>query len=303
MMKRLFLESIEKWSGNGVLSLMGPTGSGKSSTLVSHLRKNPQIKHPLLVSVDAVAVYRGLDIGSAKAIGQDRSDFAWAGLDFKNADETCSVRDFLDEVENDIAQALTDERAVVFVGGSGFYENALVEGLAPGGASDPDFQKQLETVTNEALYKRLNYFDKRWGEFLHVNDRYRLTRYLDLVERQGFNWQDLRESKKRNPKLQKLWRETTCVILGLEWPRETYLERLETRIHEMWDLGWAEETRALLEKYPAESVGLQTIGYKEMVEHLQDSQSTIEKTKQRILMAHIQYVKRQKTWLRSLKGA
>jgi tRNA dimethylallyltransferase len=303
-MKRVFLGSLDEWSGTGVLSLMGPTGSGKTSTLLAHLRKRTELQEALLVSVDAVAVYRGLDIGSAKAMGPDRDAFDWAGLDFKNPDETCTVRDFLDAVETPIAEALEEGRPVVLVGGSGFYENALVEGLAPGAASDPDFQKQLEAHSNETLHKRLVGFDKRWGEFLHSNDRYRLTRYLDLVERQGFNWTDLRETKRRNDRLKRVWSQTSCVVLGLEWSREIYLERLTERISQMWSGAWLSEVRELLEHYPPNSVGLQTIGYKEVVQHVLDPKSqSEERTKELILFAHLQYVKRQKTWLRGLVSA
>jgi len=301
MMKRRFLDSLESWSGEGVLSLMGATGSGKTSALISLLRARSPLKNALLVSVDAVAVYEGLDIGSAKARGQDRLDFEWSGLDIKRPSEDCSVRDFLDAVERPIENALSEGRPVVLVGGSGFYENALVEGLAPGAASDPDFQKQLETQSSESLYKRLVAYDKRWGEFLHLNDRYRLTRYLDLVERQGFNWRDLRETKRRHPGLSRIWSQTACVILGLDWSREIYAERLKKRIAEMWEEGWVREVESLLKIYAPSAPGLQTIGYREMVEHLQRPESqTAELTKEKILLAHIQYVKRQKTWLRGL---
>ncbi len=303
-MKRVFLASLEEWSGKGVLSLMGPTGSGKTTALLAQLRRSSALRETLIVSVDAVAVYRGLDIGSAKAMGADREDFLWSGLDFKNPDEPCTVRDFLDDVETPLAQAIEAGRPVVLVGGSGFYENALVEGLAPGAASDPDFQTQLVAIPNEILHKRLVSFDKRWGEFLHVNDRYRLTRYLDLVERQGFNWTDLRETKSRHPLLRKLWSRTECVVLGLDWPRETYVERLNSRIHSMWSTGWPEEVADLLSRYPASAHGLETIGYKEVVQHILDPKHQHEeRTKELVLFAHLQYVKRQKTWLRGLVSA
>jgi tRNA A37 N6-isopentenylltransferase MiaA len=69
----------------------------------------------------------------------------------------------------------------------------------------------------------------------------------------------------------------------------------------MWGLGWPAELRKLLERYPSDAVGLQTIGYKEVLEHILNPQSlSEERTKELILFAHLQYVKRQKTWLRGL---
>jgi tRNA dimethylallyltransferase len=306
MMKRKFLGALDEWSGEGVLSLMGPTGSGKTSSLIAYLARQNWQKQPLLVSIDAVAVYRRLDIGSAKPLGTERAHHEWVGLDIKNPDEPCTVRNFLDAVEESIAEALEVHRPVVLVGGSGFYEKALVEGQAPGAASDPDFQKSLEALSNEALHRRLSGFDGRWAQFIHLNDRYRLTRYLDLVERQGFLWQDLRETQHRSPRLRKLWSETSCVILGLDWPRETYVERLQARVRGMWVQGWLEEVRRLLKDYSAESPGLQTMGYKEIAERVSSGSdlgpSDQERLQSQILAAHVHYVKRQKTWLRRLQS-
>jgi tRNA dimethylallyltransferase len=311
MMKRRFLQSFEPWlqtlnqkSKPRVLSVLGPTGSGKTGFVVQLLRKHPHLlsQNPLLVSIDAVSVYRELDIGSAKVSGPDRSDFDWIGLDILDVSESITVRRFLDSVEIPIAQAIEEGRPVILCGGSGFYERALVEGQAPGAESDPLYQETLKAIDNSILAQRLYRFDPRWKDKVHANDRYRLTRFLDLVERQGFSYDDLFHSKIRHPRLRSLWTETDTLLLGLERPREEYLQILSTRIDSMFREGFEAEARALYNKWGPQAPGLASMGYREMNDFF-EGRFNLEQTKARILQSHLDYVKKQKTWFRGLSTA
>lgn len=306
-MKRTLLDSIDDWNGQGVLSVLGPTGSGKTSTVIDFLRKLPpqQAKDFLLVNVDSVAFYRGLDIGSAKVSGNDRSDFEWIGLDFLNPDEPSTARRFLDTVEPQIVEALQDKRPVLLVGGSGFYERALVEGVSPGEASDADFQKSLEPYSNEQLHARLLEQDAKWGEKIFPNDRYRVTRYLDLTERQGLSYAEIKETKLRNPQLEDLWNETFTLVLKANTDRKLFRDPLAQRIDEMIKAGWVEETKNLLEQYRSTDPGMQSIGYRDLCSWLETASPSTsneppESLKVQILQSHLHYVKKQQTWLRPL---
>lgn len=298
-MKRIPIQNIEEWNSQGVLSVMGPTGSGKSSTVVSFLRNLPEGESDkyLLVSVDSVAFYRGLDIGSAKVLREDRKDFSWIGLDFLDPNEPASTKQFLEEVETPILDHLNKSLPVILVGGSGFYEQALVDGLAPGAKSDPQFQKELEAFSNEELHERLLKFDKNWGEKIFPNDRYRVTRYLDLVERQGFSRKELYGVRIRNADLRQIWNETYSLVLKPEIPKSEFKGPLENRIEEMMSQGWLDEVKELLKTWKPEDPGMQSMGYKEIVSYL-ENQIDLTECKEQILNAHLYYVKRQKTWFR-----
>lgn len=312
MMRREFINSsqirddifkTQSTQSPSVLSVLGPTASGKTDFVINLLRSRPKLlnQNPLLVSIDAVTVYRGLNIGAAKVSGADRQDFDWIGLDILDPSEGITVRRFLDAVELPIAVAIEKGRPVILCGGSGFYERALVEGQAPGAESDLDFQKSLESFNNEALAKRLYSMGPEWKNKIHSNDRYRLTRYLDLTERQGFSYQDLFFTKLRHPRLRSLWTHTKTLFLGVDWPRETYSERLSLRIEKMFENGFLEEAQSLISVWSSSAPGLSSMGYREMMEYF-DGHLSLEQTKTKILQSHLDYVKKQKTWFRGMQN-
>ncbi len=128
-MKREF---FTKWSGQSlpaVMSIVGPTGTGKSSLAqaLSDKHYNKSGQRPLMVSADSVALYRGLDIGSAKPDLDSIQKYGWIGIDLFRPDEVCTARAFIDKVEAPITEALKNKTPILIVGGSMFYERALVE--------------------------------------------------------------------------------------------------------------------------------------------------------------------------------
>ena len=296
MGSRKWISNIESWDGMGVLSVLGPTGSGKTSTVLSEVGKRFPLKFPSLVSVDAVAAYRGLDIGSAKPQGLELAEHSWCGLDIVDASESISVARYLLSVSPQVEDALQAQRPVVLVGGSHFYERALVEGSAPGLASDPEFLSSLGP--SELLHRSLCLQDPRWEQKVHLNDRYRLERYSDLVIRQGLSFDDLFSAPKSGLLL-KL--DITCLALGLDIDFDSNRVRLQERIAKMIEAGWIDEVQALLAKgYKPSDPGLQNVGYLEICEHLSGKLSRPDMLEQ-ILTKHQQLSKKQRTWIRGLQ--
>lgn len=299
-MKRFFLRQIQDWNESDVLSVLGPTGSGKTSLVLGEIRRRyPQnLKHPCLVSLDAVSVYRGLDIGSAKPLGNSRLDFDWAGIDMADPDVKVTAADFVKEVLPRIELALKANRPVILVGGSHFYERALVEGMSPGEASDPEFQKSLEATSAGDLHARLLEKDPRWSK-LHINDRYRICRYLDLVERQGLSFDELNAGVLKN---QRAWDSTATLVLGVDANPDDIRQQMRSRIREMLVQGWIPETQKLLNLYGATAPAIGAVGYREILEYLaspKESRSPMD-LEEKILVAHMQLAKKQRTWLRGL---
>jgi tRNA dimethylallyltransferase len=290
-LNRIFIQTIEDWSRTRPLSIIGPTGSGKTSTLVSFLRKNSI--SPLLVSLDSVAAYKDLDIGASKPAGADLADFNWTGLSFLEATEKVNANLLKQAVLPEINSQKPSASPPIFVGGTHFYERFVIEGAAPGEASDPDYLVELQQIGKEKAFVMLREKDPRWAEFLHANDEYRIFRYSDLVLRQGIDFDSLREGS-QHP----LFPELECLILNPD--RDELIVKLKNRIDEMIEAGWIEETKALVAKYGADAYALQSVGYFEIVNFLRRGEQDFDQLKSEILIRHRQLAKRQRTWLRSL---
>lgn len=296
MIQREWLDHLDSWSGEGIVSVVGPTGSGKSAAVAQLVERRWPTRRdfPLFVSVDAVSVYRGLEIGSAKPTPQERQGQEWLGLDLANASAKVTAADFVRAVLPGLEAAIAKGRPVLAVGGSHFYERALFEGMAPGAASDPAFQVTLMKLSGAELRTRLLARDERWS-WIHENDRYRLTRYLDLTERQNLSYDELASPASTRP-----WKTVSTCVFGVEDDPEAREQRLRTRIQAMFRAGWIAETEKLLEKWGPEAPALGSVGYREIVAHLR-GQLPADSLEEAVLIAHQQLAKKQRTWLRGLQ--
>jgi tRNA dimethylallyltransferase len=301
-LKREFLESIDQWSPDSLfLSIIGPTASGKTAAALVEARKIPKARQPLLVSVDAGAVYSGVDIGTAKPTLAEQEEFNWAGISFVPPRKPCDLNLFVSHAHPQIEQALSTGRAVWLVGGSHFYEQAFTQGQMPGAASDPIFLQSLSHESNLDLYSKLGRLDQRWAEKVHPNDRYRLKRFSDLVRRQGLSFDQL--SVPVAPTFHRYLKSIPTLVLGDQVPRDVYESRIERRVHDWISGGWVDEVKALVKSgLDPEAPGLQVMGYPEVVSVVQ-GESTIKEVAPQIVTQHLQLVKKQKTWLRGLKSS
>lgn len=292
---RKFLEQIKK-DPKQIYSIVGPTGTGKTKLALDlATRLGPQ--NVLLVSVDSVAFYKKLDIGSAKPLGPEREGFCWEGLDYLDISEQATSSNFVELVMPKIQEAFSKGRYVLVVGGSHFYERALLMGRMPGEPSGADFQDKLSSFSNEQLHKKLLEFDQRFKLKIHVSDRYRITRYLDLVERQGLSFEQLMTSKDQRP-----WDMVyTYPILG-ELDLELRTKVLKNRTIQMIKAGWIEEVQELLKSGASpEDPGLKTVGYREVVGYLTNKLfSSVDELTEAIVLSHRQLAKVQRTWVRGL---
>lgn len=288
-LQRKFIRSIEEWSQSVPLSVLGPTGSGKTSTVLNFSKKLSQ--KPLLVSLDSVAAYKELNIGSSKPTLEELSFFKWIGLDLVSINEKINASIMKSAVLAGLRNL--DSKALIFVGGTHFYERFILEGSAPGEASDFKFIKELEAQGAKKALEALIKVDSRWGDFLHLNDHFRIFRYGDLVLRQGLSYEVLRRGSD-----QALYPVVETLILDVE--KDLLEEKLKKRIDQMFEAGWLQEVELLLKVFPAHSPGFQTIGYVEVVEYLTQKKISFTDLKEKILIRHRQLAKQQRTWLRSL---
>jgi tRNA dimethylallyltransferase len=275
-----------------LLVVFGETGAGK--TEIAHevaLRCGGEI-----VSADAFAVYRGLDIGTAKPDAARQSEVRYHLIDVAEPEEPYSAGRWAREARAAIEDVVRRGRLPIVCGGSGFYLSALLDGLAPGAARDEGLR--------EALFE---WADRHGAleahRFLAVNDpaaaaripvanlKYTL-RALEILLLTGAPASARLRSREADG-----WPERCRVVkVGLRPDRTALSVRIETRVQRMLDGGWGEEVQRLLNRgLPVESNSFQAIGYREVAEWVLGRISRQE-AQERIVKATRGLAKRQRTW-------
>lgn len=273
--------------------LAGPTASGKSA-LALELTRHSSVAVEI-ISADAMMVYRGMDIGTAKPSAQERHEVPHHLLDLRNPDAPFSVADYVPLAENAIAEVLGRKHIPLLVGGTGFYIRALSQGLPTVPEADPEVQETLwqryQAEGLAPLKRELKAHSPEDAERAADNPR-RVVRALEILQRTG-------RAPKDFPYTQPRFR--YCKLV-LNPPLETLKPRITARTDAMFAAGLVDEVKALLERYPEQPTALQAIGYKEVAAHLR-GETTLAEAKDTVQQATVRYAKRQRTWFRKEPGA
>ena len=279
-----------------VLAIVGPTAVGKSALAL-------ELAGPLggeIVNADALQVYRGLDIGTAKPSAEDCRRVPHHLLDILDPREAFSAGEFARRARQAIEEIRGRGRLPILVGGSGLYLRALVEGISPIPPIDPGLREELRRRFDreglEGLRADLERLDPETAERLAPRDSQRHLRALEVVLGTG---RPLSSWTGRAPvgggSVEAVW-------IGLTAPRGLLYDRLAVRVGRMLADGWVDEVRRLLASGLTPSApAFQAIGYRELAGHLA-GEATLEEAKERIVRATRQYAKRQMTWFRRQSG-
>jgi tRNA dimethylallyltransferase len=266
--------------------LGGPTASGKSS-VAQALAEQLGLE---IVAADAMQVYRGMDIGTAKPGPEERARVPHHLLDIVTPAEAFSVADYVRAAEAALKAVLERGRLPLVVGGTGFYIRALAEGLPTAPPADPAAQAPLWKAIEEngldpmlAELERLSPDDAARAQ---RNPR-RVVRALEVLRRTG-------RPPSAFPRTVPAFRYDKVALLPT---LDTLRPRIRQRSQRMFENGLVEEVRALLEAYPEPLTALQAIGYKEVATHLA-GRSTLEEAQLAVTIATLQYARRQRTWFR-----
>jgi len=234
--------------------IVGATAVGKSSVALAvaeHLGAE-------IVNADATALYRGLDIGSAKATPADRARVPHHLVDVFDPRETCSVVDYQRLAYAAIDDVLARGVRPLMVGGSGLYIRAVVEGYVfPPARPDPALRARLERQDPAELHRRLSDVDPVAAARTHRNNVRRVVRALEVYEQTGQPLSSFESA--RAPRY-------AARRVGLRRSRAELFERIDQRIDQMFEGALVAEVRGLLEAgVPPDAPALCAIGYKEVV--------------------------------------
>jgi tRNA dimethylallyltransferase len=275
--------------------LAGPTACGKSATsLILADRLNAEI-----ISLDSMAIYRQMDIGTAKPSISDRQKVAHHLIDIAEPHEEYSVAEFVRHAACAAEEIAGRGRVPLFVGGTGLYLRSILRGLSEGPEADWEFRRSMEQMAiqngPEWLHDKLKACDPVTADRLHLNDMRRIIRALEVFELTG---RPISEDQQHTPASIE---DRPRVVVWLEPPRDWLRARIDLRVDLMMSDGWLEETRELMALHPPPSrTACQALGYRELIDHL-NGQLTLEAAVEQIKISTRQFAKRQHTWFRNLE--
>lgn len=274
-----------------LIAIAGPTGSGKTAlSLAVAERFQGEI-----VSCDSVAVYRDIEIGTAKPTLEERRRVPHHLIDILSPDHFCTAGDYSRLARQAIAAVAARGRLPIVAGGTGLYLRALLDGLFPGPQRSDEMRDRLRRGAERHglawLHRLLVRLDPTAAGRIHANDQPKLIRALEvcLASRRPLTeaWQAGRDP------LQGF----RILRLGLDPPRPLLYQRLDARARAMFAAGLIEETRALLQKYGEAPRAFDALGYRQaraVLRREMSEQEAIAATAQ----GHRNYAKRQLTWFR-----
>lgn len=247
-----------------ILVICGPTGSGKSKLAVDlALKYNGEV-----VSADSVAIYKRLDVGSAKPTLEEMRGVPHHLIDVVTPFDEFSVSDYEHLALPIIEDILSRGKLPIICGGTGFYVNSILYKMSYGKAKgDLNIRRKYQQMAvekgNQAVFDVLKEKDPETAEILHVNDLVRVIRALEIVESSGVKKSDIKDEK--TPRF-------NYIAIMTDLPRDLLYDRINKRVDVMVNSGIEEEVRGLLnEGVSLKNQCMQGIGYKEVVESIESN--------------------------------
>jgi tRNA dimethylallyltransferase len=274
-----------------LLAIVGPTAAGKSDLALALAER----LHGEVVSCDALQVYRGLDIGTAKLLPSERRGIPHHLVDVVEASEEFSAAEFVRLAVPILEDIAARGKLPILVGGTGLYLRALRRGLFEGPGRSPAIRDRLTRIAERrggrALHRMLRRWDPDLAARIHENDRVRLIRGIEVFLRSGRKMSALMRTRERP------LRDFQDILVGLRPDREALKARVEARVDAMFRRGFIDEVRGLRARHGFDLSAFKAIGYREVNRHL-DGEIGAEEARRLTILTTIQYAKRQMTWFR-----
>ncbi|NDH47261.1 MAG: tRNA (adenosine(37)-N6)-dimethylallyltransferase MiaA [Acidimicrobiia bacterium] len=275
------------------LAILGPTASGKSAVAMAlAIGERGRELGVELVSIDAMQVYRGMDIGTAKPTAAEQSLVRHHLIDLVDATENFTVSRFQGEYRSVMADIESRGGAAILVGGTGLYLRAVVDDLEiPGQWPEvrAELENELETVGPEALHRRLQELDPAAATKMEPTNGRRIVRALEVCLGGG------RTFSSYGPGVD-VYPPSRVRQVALRWDREVLSRRIESRVLTMVEAGLLDEVKNL-HATGLSPTAAQALGYKEMIDHLEGRSSLDEAVATTILRTR-QFAVRQERWFR-----
>ena len=271
-----------------LIVIVGPTGSGKTDIAL----KLADFYHAPIINADAFQIYQEMDIGTAKIEKDSEAYKKHYLLDIVKPDQSYSVKQYQEDFRNIYLKLKKEYKDIIVCGGTGLYIKAALYDYAFEDEEEADIS-DLENMSNEELAILLKELDPKALETIHVNNRKRVIRAIQIARTH-----DINKSESIEKQMHALYfKDEEVKFLFLNPNRETLYEGINKRVDIMFDKGLIDEVKDLLNKYQLSNTAKAAIGYKEVIEYLEGKYS-LEECKELIKKRTRNYAKRQVTFFK-----
>ena len=273
----------------------GPTASGKSKLAVELAKRiNGEI-----ISADSMQIYKDMNIGTAKLTKEEMQGIKHHLLDFVSPEERYSVANFKTDAKIKIEEILKKGKTPIIVGGTGLYIDSMIYGIEfQDEKIDKEYREELNELAEkeglERLYEEARKIDSEAMKKISINDKKRIIRVLEIYHKTGKTKTEVEKESRKNEN------KYNYKMFAITMNREKLYERIEKRVDQMIEQGLIEEVQSILNKYHKFPTAMQGLGYKEVVEYL-ENKLTKEEMIEKIKKKTRHYAKRQLTWFRKNK--
>ena len=270
-----------------IICIVGPTGSGKTSAAIALA----DFLNAPIINVDAFQIYQEMDIGTAK-IAKDTADYKKHYLlDIVKPNQSYSVKQYQDDFRKIYQKLKKEYQNIIVCGGTGLYLKAALYDYQFEDEEEADVS-DLEQLSNEELANILNKLDPKAFETIHMNNRKRVIRAIQIARTH-----DLNKSDAINKQEHKLVIDDEVKFLFLNPDRKVLYENINKRVDMMFEQGLINEVKGLLNKYQLSNTAKAAIGYKEVIDYL-EGKCSLDETKELIKKRSRNYAKRQVTFFK-----
>ena len=282
-------------NSNKAIIIRGPTASGKTD-LSLRLAEYLPIE---IISVDSVMVYKGLDIGSAKPAKEILDKYPHHLIDICDPGDKYSAGKFVEDAQQKIRDIQAHNRIPVLVGGTMMYYKVLQDGLNELPKANDEIRNQIDQEAKDqgwpAMHRKLKGIDPEAAKKIKPNDRQRIQRAIEVYMISGRTISELKKKDSGNHEFEFL------AFSLMPADREVLYQNINLRFDSMIEVGLLDEVISLLDDdlVSVNSHSMQSIGYKEMLDHI-GGKISLDEAVDAAKMSSRRYAKRQITWLRSM---
>ena len=270
-----------------LICIVGPTGSGKTSVAL----KLADFYNAPIINADAFQIYQEMDIGTAK-IAKNTEDYKKHYLlDIVKPNQSYSVKQYQDDFRKVYNELKKEYQTIIVCGGTGLYLKAALYDYKFEDEEEADVS-DLEELSNEELADILNKLDPKAFETIHMNNRKRVIRAIQIARTH-----DVNKSESIDQQEHKLVINDEVKFLFLNPDRKALYENINKRVDIMFEQGLVDEVKDLLNKYELSNTAKAAIGYKEVIDYL-EGKCSLEEAKELIKKRSRNYAKRQVTFFK-----